>query len=146
MWLALVLDCERVSAPGIAPRRCVSSSPSQGTVAERVTRLPPLWQPGGDIEDLYAGTEEDPLDEAAPDPAGIIMCPFHNYDWNLRDGSSSTGMKACTFRLEVRDGDELWLEPPGDPGDDYRVVGVRAVSERESPAAGAAGLPVEFAY
>lgn len=84
---------------------------------------------GGDIEDLYLDEKEE--DDSPPDPATIIMCPFHNYDWNLKDGSSSTGMKACTFRLEVRDDDQLWLEPPGDPGDDYRVIGVRAVSERE---------------
>ncbi|GAA5971293.1 hypothetical protein JCM8115_005497 [Rhodotorula mucilaginosa] len=95
-----------------------------------VNECPHLGLPleGGDIEDLYSDEKEE--DASPPDPASIIMCPFHNYDWNLKDGSSSTGMKACTFRLEVRDDDQLWLEPPGDPGDDYRVIGVRAVSER----------------
>ncbi|KWU46559.1 DUF455-domain-containing protein [Rhodotorula sp. JG-1b] len=94
-----------------------------------VNECPHLGLPleGGDIEDLYSDGKGE--DDSPPDPASIIMCPFHNYDWNLKDGSSSTGMKACTFRLEVRDDDQLWLEPPGDPGDDYRVIGVRAVSE-----------------
>ncbi|GAA5881982.1 hypothetical protein JCM3774_002561 [Rhodotorula dairenensis] len=112
----------------------VNGAQSEARWFSIVNECPHLGLPleGGDIEDLCADRDEDcgAYDEAPPDPASIIMCPFHNYDWNLRDGSSSTGLKACTFRLEVRDGDELWLEPPGDPGDDYRVVGIRAVSER----------------
>ncbi|GAA5978129.1 hypothetical protein JCM10908_004239 [Rhodotorula pacifica] len=100
-----------------------------------VNECPHLGLPleGGDIEDIVPDTKEDEEENDAdspPDPATIIMCPFHNYDWNLKDGSSSTGMKACTFRIQVREEGELWLEPPGDPGDDYRVIGVRAVSER----------------
>lgn len=84
---------------------------------------------GGDIEDLVPAHDED--EQEAPDPAAIVMCPFHAYDWNLTDGSSSTGMKACTYAVHRNDEGELWLEPPGDPGDDYRVTGIRAVSERE---------------
>ncbi|BGP53877.1 hypothetical protein JCM8202_006070 [Rhodotorula sphaerocarpa] len=83
---------------------------------------------GGDIEDLVPAHDED--EQEAPDPAAIVMCPFHAYDWNLTDGSSSTGMKACTYAVHRNDEGELWLEPPGDPGDDYRVTGIRAVSER----------------
>lgn len=85
--------------------------------------------PGGDIEDLYPEIDDD--DEGSPDPSALIICPFHAYDWNLSDGISSTGMKACTFKVELRDNGEIWLEAPGDPGDDYRVIGLRAVSERE---------------
>jgi hypothetical protein len=71
---------------------------------------------------------EDLADESA---APIILCPWHQYDFSLQGGESSTGMRACTFRVEARDG-MLWVEPPGDLGDDYRLLGIRAVSERES--------------
>lgn len=77
---------------------------------------------------------EDIADESA---APIILCPWHQYDFSLQGGESSTGMKACTFKVEARD-DLLWVEPPGDLGDDYRLLGIRAVSERgsSSPSAG----------
>lgn len=81
---------------------------------------------GGDIEDLCDDDEIDPRKEP------IVICPFHQFDFGLGSGSSSSGMHACTYRLEVRNGGELWMEPPGDLGDDYRVIGIRSVSERAS--------------
>ncbi|BGP37938.1 hypothetical protein JCM10450v2_001875 [Rhodotorula kratochvilovae] len=87
---------------------------------------------GGDIEDLCTEEhdEDSEGDDGDPRKGPIIMCPFHQYDFALDGGASSTGMHACTYRLEVRDDDSLWMEPPGDLGDDFRVIGVRAVSER----------------
>ncbi|GAA5894073.1 hypothetical protein JCM8208_002341 [Rhodotorula glutinis] len=84
---------------------------------------------GGDIEDL-CGDDPGDDDEIDPRKGPVIICPFHNLDFGLDTGSSSSGMRACTYRLEVRNGGELWMEPPGDLGDDYRVIGIRAVSER----------------
>ncbi|GAA5920239.1 hypothetical protein JCM1841_000436 [Sporobolomyces salmonicolor] len=89
----------------------------------------PLEQ--GDIEDLCESTSHDGADsDENPASQPIILCPFHQYDWGLRDGQSSTGMRACTYRVEARDDGRLWMEPPGDRGDDYRLLGVRIVSER----------------
>ncbi|KPV75879.1 uncharacterized protein RHOBADRAFT_13884 [Rhodotorula graminis WP1] len=75
-----------------------------------------------------------PLEDDGVDPrtGPVIICPFHNLDFGLDTGASSSGMRACTFALEVRNGGELWMEPPGDLGDDYRVIGIRSVSERAS--------------
>lgn len=78
--------------------------------------------------------QNDEDDEEEPDPRTqtVIICPFHALDFDLSSGaSSSSGLQACTFRLEVRDG-VLHLEPPGSAGDDYRVIGIRPVSERAS--------------
>lgn len=62
----------------------------------------------------------------------MILCPFHAFDFDLSGGGSSTGMRACTYRVEEREEDGLlWVEMPGLAGDDFRVVGVREVSERE---------------
>ncbi|GAA5996202.1 uncharacterized protein JCM10292_007457 [Rhodotorula paludigena] len=86
---------------------------------------------GGDIEDLCsAQNDEDDGREPDPRTQPVIICPFHALDFDLSSGaSSSSGLQACTFRLEVRDG-VLHLEPPGSAGDDYRVIGIRPVSER----------------
>jgi hypothetical protein len=58
------------------------------------------------------------------------MCPHHAYDFDLKTGHSSTGSKACTFKMSVGDG-SLWMESPGTKEEDWRVVGIRAVSERK---------------
>ncbi|CAL1702545.1 unnamed protein product [Somion occarium] len=39
----------------------------------------------------------------------ILVCPWHRYDFDLRTGHSDTGMKACTYTIEVR-GNENGLE------------------------------------
>ncbi|GAA5885462.1 hypothetical protein JCM6882_009628 [Rhodosporidiobolus microsporus] len=99
----------------------------------------PLEQ--GDIEDLL-DTEDTEDDLAGP----IITCPFHQYDFNVQDGSSSTGMHACTYRVEVRTDGTVWMEPPGEAGDDWRVLGLRAVSERfaDPPPASASSDPLSL--
>ncbi|GAA5968217.1 hypothetical protein JCM11641_003775 [Rhodosporidiobolus odoratus] len=87
----------------------------------------PLEQ--GDIEDLFGDVPiQDDDTDGADGPT--IICPFHQYDFNLSSGHSSTGMKACTFRIEVREDGQVWMEPPGTLEDDWKVLGVRAVSER----------------
>jgi uncharacterized ferritin-like protein (DUF455 family) len=64
-------------------------------------------------------------------------------DFNLSNGASSmTDLRACTYTVECR-GDELWMEFPGSPGDDYRLLGIRAVSEQfvNAPNTAATAVP-----
>lgn len=60
----------------------------------------------------------------------VLVCPWHNYDFRLDTGESSTGMKACTFAVEVRENGMVYVEPPGIAGDDWRLLSMRPVSER----------------
>jgi len=94
----------------------------------------PLEQ--GDIEDLQGPPceeeEEEWEEEETVNPnQPLIICPFHQYDYGLEDGRSSTGLKACTYKVEAREDGRLWCEPPGDRSADFRLLGVRMVSERE---------------
>ncbi|GAA5875313.1 hypothetical protein JCM16303_000580 [Sporobolomyces ruberrimus] len=86
----------------------------------------------GDIEDLGKPTEDDEEIEQEQDGINqpLIICPFHQYDYGLEDGKSSTGLKACTYKIEAREDGKLWVQPPGDRCDDFRILGVRMVSER----------------
>jgi len=55
------------------------------------------------------------------------------YDFDLRTGKSETGLRACTYSVEVRadpeDGiDNVYMETPSD-GSEWRLVELRPVSE-----------------
>ncbi|EIN06535.1 DUF455-domain-containing protein [Punctularia strigosozonata HHB-11173 SS5] len=64
----------------------------------------------------------------------VAVCPWHRYDFDLQTGKSETGLKACTYAVEVRprtaedDKQYVWLQPPDD-GSNWRVVELRPVSE-----------------
>ncbi|WWC64672.1 uncharacterized protein I303_107283 [Kwoniella dejecticola CBS 10117] len=65
-----------------------------------------------------------------------IVCPWHQYDFDLNDGSSSTGLQACTYEVQVRGGQdeaEVWIEAPhlspSAPQRDWELVEMRGVSE-----------------
>lgn len=66
----------------------------------------------------------------------VIQCPWHSYDFRLSDGESSSGLKACTWKVEVSvagDGNEgermvTMLAPPED-ANDWTVKALDAVSE-----------------
>ncbi|GAA5996598.1 hypothetical protein JCM5350_006757 [Sporobolomyces pararoseus] len=91
----------------------------------------------GDIEDLGSSVYEEE-DEEEEEEGGeiainqpLIICPFHQYDYSMKDGRSSTGSaKACTYKIEAREDGKLWIQPPGDRSDDFRILGIRMVSER----------------
>ena len=58
------------------------------------------------------------------------------YDFDLRTGKSETGLRACTYAVEVRldakDGlEKVFMETP-EGGSSWRVVELRPVSEGES--------------
>jgi len=73
----------------------------------------------------------DDIEDLEPSQVPVILCPFHAFDFDLSTGHSSTGMRACTYKVEERDDGQLYVEPPGLAGDDFRVLGIREVSERE---------------
>ncbi|KAH9920616.1 DUF455-domain-containing protein [Fomitopsis serialis] len=62
----------------------------------------------------------------------VAVCPWHRYDFDLRTGASETGLKACTYAVNVRrddSGDEaVWVETP-ENGTKWRLVELRPVSE-----------------
>ncbi|WVQ84301.1 hypothetical protein IAT38_006453 [Cryptococcus sp. DSM 104549] len=66
-----------------------------------------------------------------------IVCPWHQYDFDLKDGSSSTGLQACTYEVRVQgaeDEAEVWVEAPhSDEGSatqrQWELVEMRGVSE-----------------
>ncbi|KAL4262176.1 DUF455-domain-containing protein [Pleurotus pulmonarius] len=57
----------------------------------------------------------------------VAVCPWHGYDFDLKTGKSETGLKTCTYDVEVR-GDVVWIETPAD-GSGWRLVELRPVSE-----------------
>lgn len=75
----------------------------------------------------------------------VAVCPWHEYDFSLSSGESSTGMKACVYAVQTR-GDRVWIEAPVVEGgtdkgvsenehlgvsEGWKVIEVRAVSEGE---------------
>ncbi|KAH7914842.1 hypothetical protein BJ138DRAFT_1110218 [Hygrophoropsis aurantiaca] len=63
----------------------------------------------------------------------VAVCPWHRYDFDLRTGKSDTGLKACTYDIQVRPGssdgiDHAWIETP-EGGTNWHVVELRPVSE-----------------
>ncbi|KII84888.1 hypothetical protein PLICRDRAFT_45721 [Plicaturopsis crispa FD-325 SS-3] len=63
----------------------------------------------------------------------VAVCPWHRYDFDLRTGKSETGLKACTYQVEVRRDTEddvykVWMEAP-EGGTQWRLVELRPVSE-----------------
>ncbi|TFK38394.1 hypothetical protein BDQ12DRAFT_683598 [Crucibulum laeve] len=63
----------------------------------------------------------------------VAVCPWHRYDFDLRTGHSETGLRACTYVVEVEkdpeDGvDKVYIETP-EGGSNWRLVELRPVSE-----------------
>jgi nitrite reductase/ring-hydroxylating ferredoxin subunit len=85
------------------------------------------------------------MEDVIGQPGRTIVCPWHLYDFDLRDGTSSTGMSVCVYSVEVRqrrDGSEwdVFVEEPEADGaaeEDERspkenmweIVEIRGVSE-----------------
>lgn len=42
------------------------------------------------------------MEDVVGQPGRTIVCPWHLYDFDLRDGTSSTGMSVCVYSVEVR--------------------------------------------
>lgn len=82
------------------------------------------------------------MEDVVGQPGRTIVCPWHLYDFDLRDGSSSTGMSVCVYTVEIRATKGSWdvyvEEPEVDgrrpdeeipAGNQWEVVEVRGVSE-----------------
>lgn len=69
----------------------------------------------------------------------MISIQRYRYDFDLRTGHSETGMKACTYAVQLRPNDEsdegedeqVWVEAP-EGGTNWRLIELRPVSEGES--------------
>ncbi|KAL5638635.1 hypothetical protein ACGC1H_003108 [Rhizoctonia solani] len=78
---------------------------------------------GADLS--HADVELDP-DPEIEEMTAAVVCPWHRYDFDLKTGESSTGLKACAYPVELRDRD-VWIGTPGDG--EWEVVEKRPVSE-----------------
>ncbi|KAF8150689.1 hypothetical protein B0H34DRAFT_729858 [Crassisporium funariophilum] len=63
----------------------------------------------------------------------VAVCPWHRYDFDLKTGKSETGLRACTYAVEVRNDSEdglevVFMEAP-DGGKNWRLIELRPVSE-----------------
>ncbi|KAJ7083988.1 hypothetical protein B0H15DRAFT_402768 [Mycena belliarum] len=63
----------------------------------------------------------------------VAVCPWHRYDFDLRTGKSETGLRACTYSVEVKtdpedDTEKVYIETPSG-GNNWRLVELRPVSE-----------------
>jgi len=59
----------------------------------------------------------------------VVICPWHQYEFNIKTGDSETGMRLCTFEVEVRD-EAVWIESPGKTGEEgWEVVKFEPISE-----------------
>lgn len=69
------------------------------------------------------------LDPVVPAHPSFQVCPWHQYDFDLSDGHSSTGMRLCVYQVEVRN-NFVHVESPGAPGEDgWELVKFEPVSE-----------------
>ncbi|KAF8659281.1 hypothetical protein AX16_001856 [Volvariella volvacea WC 439] len=66
------------------------------------------------------------------DTSYVAVCPWHRYDFDLQTGKSETGLKACTYAVDIRkegaDGFVVYIETP-EGGQGWRLVELRPVSE-----------------
>lgn len=123
-WYAMVSQCPHLGAPlESAPVRRVETSTDREAALQE--------DPNG--EDIDFGEEDgDDIEDA------VIICPWHEYDFDLRSGESSTGLQACTYRVRVvGEGDGAMVEVESMAREDdarptqWEVTEVRAVSEGE---------------
>ncbi|KAG8974666.1 hypothetical protein FRC05_007000 [Tulasnella sp. 425] len=81
----------------------------------------------------HLGADMGHADIEDTDVGLVAVCPWHRYDFDLKTGHSETGLRACTFEIQIRNsGDEgndqvIWVEAPGDG--EWEVVELRPVSE-----------------
>ncbi|KNZ62079.1 hypothetical protein VP01_1316g6 [Puccinia sorghi] len=76
----------------------------------------------------HLGASMAEADLEIEDDAVIAICPWHNYDFNLRTGESSSGLTACVLPTAVKDGN-LYIGHP-DGATDWTLSSVRPVSQR----------------
>lgn len=119
------------------------TEPVPGTIVEMTT-----WH-AMEAECPHLGADMSMAQLEIEDDGVVAICPWHkcvlrafssslrysdprrSYDFNLRTGESSTGLKTCVYKTSERAG-QLWVGTRPDASD-WKVLSVRPVSER-SPA------------
>ncbi|EPS93160.1 hypothetical protein FOMPIDRAFT_102038 [Fomitopsis schrenkii] len=81
----------------------------------------------------HLGADMSHADIEECDTGLVAVCPWHRYDFDLRTGASETGLKACTYNVDVRPDDAgietVWIQSP-ENGTHWRLVELRPVSEQ----------------
>lgn len=114
------------SFPSVQPAQGVSHTISSHFYCMEA-QCPHLGAPLENASIYDVEEDQDDIEDA------VIVCPWHEYDFSLRTGESSTGLKACVYGVEEQEG-YVWIEPPVcDEVDQHQqrweVVEVRPVSE-----------------
>lgn len=127
-WYAMTAQCPHLGAPlESAPLRKVANDNDGDVVGDD--------DASSDIS--FPEDDEDDIEDT------VIVCPWHEYDFSLRTGDSTTGMKACVYGVRtvggaVQDDGEnptATLQVQSMPREDdereteWEVVEVRPVSE-----------------
>ncbi|KAK8853153.1 hypothetical protein IAR55_003854 [Kwoniella newhampshirensis] len=135
------------------------NKPDSSVVDEEHQTAGPSWK----APELYCMEETCPHLGAPMSHAEIqdiedakaIVCPWHQYDFDLRDGSSSTGLQACTYEVQVKGSEndaEVWVEAPHAEGStssrEWELVEMRGVSEEflDPPPIPLASLSINSGY
>ncbi|KIK52045.1 hypothetical protein GYMLUDRAFT_50115 [Collybiopsis luxurians FD-317 M1] len=81
----------------------------------------------------HLGAEMSHADIEEYEDSVVAVCPWHRYDFDLKTGKSETGLRTCTYAVEVKfdpdsHQDQIWMEAP-EGGKNWRIVELRPVSE-----------------
>ncbi|KAF7290702.1 DUF455-domain-containing protein [Mycena indigotica] len=95
---------------------------------------------------LGADMSHADIEEYEDTGATVAVCPWHRYDFDLRTGKSETGLRTCTYAVEVKtdpedDVEMVYVETPSG-GNNWRLVDIRPVSEEFADPPPTTSLPV----
>ncbi|KAJ4491460.1 hypothetical protein C8J55DRAFT_281031 [Lentinula edodes] len=81
----------------------------------------------------HLGAEMSHADIEEYEDSVVAVCPWHRYDFDLKTGKSETGLRTCTYAVQImadpETGEEqVWMEAP-QGGRNWRVVELRPVSD-----------------
>ncbi|KAE9396361.1 DUF455-domain-containing protein [Gymnopus androsaceus JB14] len=81
----------------------------------------------------HLGAEMSHADIEEYEDSVVAVCPWHRYDFDLKTGKSETGLRTCTYAVQVKpdpeSGEEQILMEAPEGGTNWRVVELRPVSE-----------------
>ncbi|ESK83010.1 rieske [Moniliophthora roreri MCA 2997] len=79
----------------------------------------------------HLGAEMSHADIEEYEDTMVAVCPWHRYDFDLKTGKSETGLRTCTYPVEVIDDngvEKVYMGAPAE-GTKWRLVEFRPVSE-----------------
>ncbi|KAJ3864795.1 hypothetical protein EV359DRAFT_72823 [Lentinula novae-zelandiae] len=81
----------------------------------------------------HLGAEMSHADIEEYEDSVVAVCPWHRYDFDLKTGKSETGLRTCTYTVQIKADPEtgkeqVWMEAP-QGGRNWRVVELRPVSD-----------------